>query len=125
VSIGHAAGCSLFRFPSLYSSSPPVNGVGFASVALNKGDGPWISLSLSLFIMKNCLSPIVIDLGRTIEFRKTLLVNFKWTTCVEFADADGFSVVRNHIFFLNVWFQRDRCEAMRSVAIMENALVPR
>jgi hypothetical protein len=74
-------------------------------------------------MMMNYLWPIVIDLWRTTEFQKTILVNSTWTTCLEFAGVDGVLVARNHVF-LNVWFIRGPCEAMWSVAIMGHALVP-
>jgi hypothetical protein len=48
--------------------------------------------------MKNFLSPIVIDLGRTAELRNTPSVNSKWTSCLEFAGADGVSVARSQVF---------------------------
>jgi hypothetical protein len=48
--------------------------------------------------MMNCLTPIVIDLGWTVEFRKDSLANFKWITCLEFARADGVRL-RAIVFF--------------------------
>jgi hypothetical protein len=48
--------------------------------------------------MKNYLSPIVIDLGRTTGLWKTTRANSKWTTCLEFAGADGVLVAHNHFF---------------------------
>jgi hypothetical protein len=33
-------------------------------------------------------------------------------------------VVRTHVFYLTVWFQRERCEALLAVAIMWHDLVP-
>jgi hypothetical protein len=41
---------------------------------------------------------IVIDFGRITEFWKTPPATSNWTTCLEFAGADGVSIARNHVF---------------------------
>jgi hypothetical protein len=54
--------------------------------------------------MKNRLSPVFLDLGRRVVFRKDPPGNSKWTPCLEFAGVDGFRS-RATEFFLAVWFQ--------------------
>jgi hypothetical protein len=58
--------------------------------------------------MKNCMSPVVIDLGWAVKFQKDPPTNSKLMTCVEFARADGVSVAHNHVFS-NRLVRRGRC----------------
>jgi hypothetical protein len=61
--------------------------------------------------------------GRSFKFRKAPPANSKWTTCLKIARSDRFRSCAT-VFFPTVWFQRERYEALYTIAIMGHVLVP-
>jgi hypothetical protein len=57
-------------------------------------------------------------------FQKATPVNFTGRFMPEDRWIGWNPVVHAHVFYLTIWFQRERCEALLAVTIMWHDLVP-
>lgn len=64
-----------------------------------------------------CLMPIFIVLAGVSSFGRLRRRTPLGDSCLEIAGSDGIRSCAT-VFFLTIWFQRERCEALQSVAIV-------